>query len=103
MKKILPMLMVLCLALTACSTANPDDLRKSDHEGHTACMRYGGSLTAPGDMGKTNLKKAAQSGSKASTEAIRAAVATGADGQPEISDSQAFAKACESQGFDFKK
>ncbi|WP_313811063.1 hypothetical protein [Glutamicibacter sp.] len=103
MKKILPIFMVMGLALTACAGPNPDDLRQSDPNGHTACMHYGGSLTAPGDLGATNLKKAAESGSQASTEAIRNAVSTDAQSQPEITDSQAFAKACESQGFDFDK
>lgn len=103
MKKTLPILAVIALSLSACSGPNPDDLRQSDPDGHTACMHYGGSLTAPADMGATNKKKAAEHGSTASTAAIRDAVSTNAEGQPEITDAEAFTKACEAQGFDFDK
>lgn len=103
MKKTLPILAIIALSLSACAGPNPDDLRQSDPDGHTACMHYGGSLTAPGDMGATNKKKAAEHGSTASTAAIREAVSTTTDGQPEITDAEAFAQACEAQGFDFDK
>ena len=103
MKKILPMLVVAILGLAGCSGPSPDDLRRADPEGSTACIHYGGSLTAPGDIGQTNRQKAAEHGSAASTESIRNAVSTDAAGQPVISDDQAFAAACEQQGFDFTK
>lgn len=103
MKKILPMLVVAILGLAGCSGPSPDDLRRADPEGSTACIHYGGSLTAPGDIGQTNRQKAAEHGSAASTESIRNAVSTNAAGQPVITDDQAFAAACEQQGFDFSK
>lgn len=103
MKKILPMLVVAILGLAGCSGPSPDDLRRADPEGSTACIHYGGSLTAPGDIGQTNRQKAAEHGSAASTESIRNAVSTDAAGHPVITDDQAFAAACEQQGFDFTK
>ncbi|WP_417374283.1 hypothetical protein [Glutamicibacter protophormiae] len=103
MKKILPMLVVAILGLAGCSGPSPDDLRRADPEGSTACIHYGGSLTAPGDIGQTNRQKGAEHGSAASTESIRNAVSTDAAGQPVITDDQAFAAACEQQGFDFTK
>ena len=103
MKKILPMLVVAILGLAGCSGPSPDDQRRADPEGSTACIHYGGSLTAPGDIGQTNRQKAAEHGSAASTESIRNAVSTDAAGQPVITDDQAFAAACEQQGFDFTK
>ncbi|GGL97815.1 membrane lipoprotein lipid attachment site-containing protein [Glutamicibacter protophormiae] len=103
MKKILPMLLVAILGLAGCSGPSPDDLRRTDPEGSTACIHYGGSLTAPGDIGQTNRQKAAEHGSAASTESIRNAVSTDAAGQPVITDDAAFDAACEQQGFDFTK
>lgn len=103
MKKILPLLVIATLGLAACSGPSPDDLRRSDPEGSTACIHYGGSLTAPGDIGQTNRQKAAEHGSAASTDSIRNAVSTDASGQPVITDDEAFAAACEQQGFDFKR
>ena len=100
MKKLMPLLAVFALALASCSGPSPDDLRRSDPDGHAACVHFAGSLAAPEGLDETNRKKAAEHGSAALTAAIRDAVSTGADGQPEIRDGQAFAKACKAQGFD---
>ena len=59
-------------------------------------------MVDPEGMGATNMAKAAEHGSAASTDSIRTAVSTDASGQPVITDDEAFAAACEQQGFDFE-
>lgn len=102
MKKILPILIILAVSLSACAGPSLADFRQNDPEGNTACIHFGGGLEAGGEQGLTNLKKAAEHGAAASTEQIRQAVNTDESGLPQITDQAAFKKACEQQGFEFK-
>ncbi|HAY44560.1 MAG TPA: hypothetical protein DCY59_14005 [Micrococcaceae bacterium] len=101
-KKILPLLLVLGLSLSACARPSLADFRQQDPDGNTACIHFGGAIAATGEQGRTNLGKAAEHGAAATTEAIRQAVSVDESGSPQISDQQAFTKACEKQGFEFK-
>jgi len=101
-KKILPVLATLALALTACGGPSIEELREQDPQGHTACVHFGGGMVDPEGMGATNMAKAAEHGAKATTGEISAAVATDDAGTPKITDLEAFQEACEGQGFDFE-
>lgn len=102
MRKLLPVLVILGLALTACSGPSTDEFRQRDVQGNTACIHFGSGYTDDGSVGRTNMGKAAEHGAASSTEAIRTAVAVGAAGKPVIFDLEAFKRACEAQGMSFK-
>lgn len=101
-KKILPLLLVLGLSLSACGGPSLADFRQQDPDGNTACIHFGGAIATTGEQGLTNLKKAAEHGAAATTEQIRQTVSVDESGSPQISDQAAFKKACEKQGFEFK-
>lgn len=102
MRKLLPVLVVLGLALSACSGPSADEFRQRDVQGNTACIHFGSGYTDDGSVGRTNMGKAAEHGAASSTDAIRNAVGSDADGKPLITDLDAFKKACEAQGLSFK-
>lgn len=101
MKKLLPVLAVATMMLAACSGPSAEDFRLNDQQGNIACIHFGSGYADPGTLGATNMKKAAEHGSKSSAEQIRSAVDTDAAGVPVITDKDAFKKACESQGIKF--
>lgn len=87
--------------LTACAGPSADEFRQSDPQGNTACLHFGSGYEDGGNVGRTNLAKAAVHGEAATTDQIRAAVSTDQAGIPVITDREAFKQACEAQGFKF--
>ncbi len=102
MKKLLPVLAAATLMLTACSGPSAEEFRTNDAQGNTACIHFGSGYGDTGNLGATNMAKAAEHGAQAATEQIRAAVDTDAAGSAVITNKEAFKKACESQGIKFK-
>ena len=102
MRKLLPVMAILGLALSSCAASNTDEFRKRDLQGDTACIHFGSGFTDSGSVGRTNMVKAAEHGAASATEVIRSAVATDAAGKPVIIDLEAFKRACEAQGMSFK-
>ncbi|MFJ6417224.1 hypothetical protein [Paeniglutamicibacter sp. NPDC091659] len=102
MRKLLPVLAILGLALSACAGSGADEFRQRDVQGNTACIHFGSGYTDNGSVGRTNMDKAAEHGAASSTEAIRNAVAADVAGKPVITDLEAFKRACEAQGMSFK-
>lgn len=102
MRKLLPVLAILGLPLSACAGSGADEFRQRDVQGNTACIHFGSGYTDNGSVGRTNMGKAAEHGAASSTESIRNAVAADAAGKPVITDLEAFKRACEAQGMSFK-
>ena len=102
MRRILPVLFVLGLLLSACGGPSADEFRQRDVQGNTACIHFASGYTDNGSVGMTNLGKAAEHGAASSTEVIRNAVATDASGAPVITDMETFKAVCEAQGMTFK-
>lgn len=102
MRKLALVPAILALTLTGCGGPPAGDLRQKDPEGDTACIHLGGGLSAGGELGETNMRTAAAHAAKASTELIRQAASVDASGTAQIPDVEAFKKACESEGFEFK-
>lgn len=96
------MIAATALLLTSCGGPSADEFRQGDPQGNTACLHFGSGYKDEGNVGKTNMAKAAEHGAAASTERIRAAVSTGQAGIPVITDREAFKQACEAQGIKFK-
>ena len=101
-KKLLPALAVLTLMLGACGGPSADEFRQRDSQGNTACIHFGSGYLDDGNVGRTNMAKAAEHGAASSTESIRAAVSTADSGVPVIKDEESFKSACEAQGMRFK-
>ncbi|MGL3804788.1 hypothetical protein ACSYDW_01685 [Paeniglutamicibacter sp. R2-26] len=102
MRKVIPALVVLGLTLSACAGPSADEFRQSDVQGNTACIHFGSGDADGGNVGRTNLAKAAEHGASSKTEAIRNAVDTDEAGRPVINDPAEFKRACEAQGMSFK-
>lgn len=102
MRRLLPVLAILGLTLSGCSEPSADEFRQRDLQGNTACIHFGSGYADSGNVGRTNMGKAAEHGAASSTDSIRNAVATDSAGKLVITDLEAFKWACESQGMSFK-
>lgn len=102
MRTIFPAVAVLALTLTACGGSSADEFRQRDIQGNTACIHFGSGYADSGNVGTTNMGKAAEHGAASSTEALRNVVSKDASGTPVIPDIAAFKAVCESQGISFK-
>ncbi|MFL4472556.1 hypothetical protein ACIPVK_00975 [Paeniglutamicibacter sp. MACA_103] len=101
-KQFLPALAVATLMLGACGGPSADEFRQRDIQGNTACIHFGSGYRDEGNVGSTNMLKAAEHGAASSTNAIREAVSADASGRPVITDEESFKNACEAQGMSFK-
>lgn len=102
MKKFLPVLTVATLMLTSCGGPSADELRRNDPQGNAACVHFGSGYADEGNLGRTNMAKAAEHGATSVTDQIRSAVSKDGSGKAVITDKEAFKKACEAQGIKFK-
>ena len=102
MRKMIPAVVALGMILSACTGPSADEFRQHDVQGNTACIHFGSGDADGGNVGRTNMIKAAEHGASSATEAIRNAVDTDEAGRPVITDPAEFKRACEAQGMSFK-